>query len=65
MRSRTNEGDFPRNQKEEAHHKAQKAPLPRRQRGKSGENGGESRLPLAKRREAGGETLISGVRRPL
>ena len=50
---------------EDTHHKAQKAPLPRRQRGENGENGGESRLPVAKKREAGGETLISGVRRPL
>ena len=32
---------------------------------KNRENGGESCLPVAKRREAGGETLISGVRRPL
>ena len=42
---------FPRNQKEEAHHKAQKAPLLRRQRGESGENGGESRLYRSLKRE--------------
>lgn len=63
--SRANEGHFPHDHEEDAHHKAQKTPLPRRQRGESGENGGESRLPVAKKREAGGETLISGVRRPL
>ena len=32
---------------------------------KVGRTGGESRLPVAKKREVGGETLISGVRKPL